>query len=158
MVWPLLKQQASNKSFWHFQGSVTCVTSNESGTLALSGGRDGKLCLWQWGKDHFFHQVRKYQASLVGVCIAPRQHTCISPISRGLDSQLSRFFSEEKLLMMLRLINGGGQRKVDSGLKMLIEPIQFWLVANQYKKASLVGRHLIKVPELSSFTVTIILD
>ncbi len=36
---------------------MTCIASNESGTLTLSGGRDGKLCLWQWGKDHFFHQV-----------------------------------------------------------------------------------------------------
>ena len=30
---------------------------------------------------------------------------------------------EEKLLMLLRLINGAGKREVDSGLKMLIEPI-----------------------------------
>ena len=29
----------------------------------------------------------------------------------------------EKLSMLLRLIKGPGQRKVDSGLKMLIEPI-----------------------------------
>ena len=37
--------------------------------------------------------------------------------------------------MLLRLINGTGSRKVDSGLKMLIEPIQFWPVASQcYKK------------------------
>ena len=37
--------------------------------------------------------------------------------------------------MLLRLINGDGWRKVDSGLKMLFEPIKAWLVANQnYKK------------------------
>ena len=36
--------------------------------------------------------------------------------------------------MFLRLIKGAGLRKVDSGLKMMIEPISFWLVASQYKK------------------------
>ena len=36
--------------------------------------------------------------------------------------------------MVRRLINGTDQRKVDSGLKMLIEPIQLWLVASQYYK------------------------
>ena len=30
---------------------------------------------------------------------------------------------EEKILMLLRLINGAGKREVDSGLKMLTEPI-----------------------------------
>ena len=34
--------------------------------------------------------------------------------------------SEEKLLMLLRLINSAGLKKVDSGMKM------FWLVASQY--------------------------
>ena len=29
----------------------------------------------------------------------------------------------EQLLMMLRLINGSGRRKVDNGLKILIKPI-----------------------------------
>ena len=33
---------------------------------------------------------------------------------------------------MLRLINGAGYGKVDSGLKMLIEPIKFWQVASKY--------------------------
>ena len=36
--------------------------------------------------------------------------------------------------MLLRLINCAGQRKVDSGLKMLIKPIYYWLVASQYYK------------------------
>ena len=31
--------------------------------------------------------------------------------------------SEEKLSMLLRLINGAVKRKVDSGLKMFIQPI-----------------------------------
>ena len=34
--------------------------------------------------------------------------------------------------MLLRLINGACKRKVVSGLKMLIKPIQFGLVASQY--------------------------
>ena len=43
---------------------------------------------------------------------------------RLLDSQHSRnFFRKEKILMLLMLINGAGERKVDSGLKMLIKPI-----------------------------------
>ena len=43
-----------------------------------------------------------------------------------------------KKLMLLRFTNGAGQRKVDKGLKKLIEPIQYWLVAIQfYNKDSL---------------------
>jgi hypothetical protein len=37
---------------------VTCCASNTSGFLLLSGGRDGKICIWQWGMDQFLHQVR----------------------------------------------------------------------------------------------------
>ena len=39
------------------QGGVTCVTSNKSGFLIISGGKDGKICIWQWAEDHFPHQV-----------------------------------------------------------------------------------------------------
>ena len=39
------------------------------------------------------------------------------PSCPGFDSQ------RKKLSMLLRLLNGTAQRKVDSGLKMLIEPI-----------------------------------
>ena len=36
---------------------------------------------------------------------------------------IPEFFSVEKISMLLRLINFPGYRKVDSGLKTLIEPI-----------------------------------
>ena len=36
--------------------------------------------------------------------------------------------------MLPRLINGAGKKKVDSGMKMLIEPIKDWLVANRFYK------------------------
>ena len=48
--------------------------------------------------------------------------TC-HPASPGLISTITNFFSEDKLLMLQRLINSGGQRNVDSGLKMWINPI-----------------------------------
>ena len=41
--------------------------------------------------------------------------------------------------MLLRLINGAGQRKADSGFKMLIESLYFWLVASKYYKKVLHG-------------------
>ena len=34
---------------------VTCLSSN--GHLLASGGVDGRVCLWQWGRDEFLHQV-----------------------------------------------------------------------------------------------------
>ena len=37
---------------------------------------------------------------------------------------------------------GAGWSKVDSGLKMLIEPIYFWLVASQYYKKVICFYHL----------------
>ena len=36
--------------------------------------------------------------------------------------------------MFLRVINRSVYRIVDSGLKMLLEPILYWLVASQYYK------------------------
>ena len=47
---------------------------------------------------------------------------------------LPEMFSEEKIIDVLRLINGAGKRRVDSGLNILIKPILFWLVASQYYK------------------------
>ena len=41
-----------------------------------------------------------------------------------------QIFSVKKLLMLLRLINSAAYRKVDSGLKMLIESIEYWLVGH----------------------------
>ena len=40
-----------------FQGPITCVTSNKIGNIIVSGGKDGKICMWQWGHDHFPHEV-----------------------------------------------------------------------------------------------------
>ena len=41
----------------------------------------------------------------------------------GFDSHCSAIFLDKKLSMLLRLVNGAPYRKVDSGLKMLIEII-----------------------------------
>ena len=47
------------------------------------------------------------------------------PDPAAMDSipSIPEIFPEEKLSMLLRLINSAGLRKVDSGLKMLIELI-----------------------------------
>ena len=42
--------------------------------------------------------------------------------------------------MQLRLINGAGKRQADIGLKMMIKPILFWLVAIQRFKKVLSHR------------------
>ena len=33
------------------------MASNGPGDLLASGGSDGNVCLWQWGRDEFLHQV-----------------------------------------------------------------------------------------------------
>jgi hypothetical protein len=33
------------------------VSSNSDGSLAVTGGKDGKVCIWIWGGDEFLHQV-----------------------------------------------------------------------------------------------------
>ena len=43
-------------------------------------------------------------------------------------------FLEEKLLMLLMLIDGAALRKVDSGFKILIHPSLYWLMASRYYK------------------------
>ena len=57
----------------------------------------------------------------------------------GFDSQhYWKFLIGKRLSTLLVLINGAGLRKVDRGLKMLIQPIKYWLVAIQlYKKVVL---------------------
>ena len=45
------------------------------------------------------------------------------PSSSGLIPSAPKFFFRKKLSTFLKLINGTGLRKVDSGLKMLIEAI-----------------------------------
>ena len=44
--------------------------------------------------------------------------------------------------MLLRLIDDTSLMKVDIGLKMLIEPIYFWLVASQCYKKPLSSFHI----------------
>ena len=74
-------------------------------------------------------------------CIAQRQHACFSSSSPGFESQRSRSCFRGIIIDVSGLIISVGKRKVDIGLKMLIKPIQFWLVASQYyKKASAVPR------------------
>ena len=48
------------------------------------------------------------EAELWGACILQRLHTCFSPSSPGFDSQRTQKNSEEKLLVLLRLIKGTG--------------------------------------------------
>ena len=52
-----------------FQGGVICVATNKSGFLILSGGKDGKICIWLWSDDHFPHEVRQkdFNINLIGV-------------------------------------------------------------------------------------------
>ena len=45
------------------------------------------------------------------------------PAALGLIPKDPKFFQRKIFLMLLRLINGTGWRKVDSGLKLLIDPI-----------------------------------
>ena len=51
-------------------------------------------------------------------------------------------FQGKKLSMLLRLINSSGWRKVDSGFKMLSEPIKYWIVASHYSKTNKKGCHI----------------
>ena len=43
--------------------------------------------------------------------------------AQGSIPRITKLFQRKKMLMLLRLINGAAKKKVDSGLKMLYEPI-----------------------------------
>ena len=47
----------------------------------------------------------------------------LDPAAPSSIPSIPKTVSEEKVLMLLKLINGAGQRKMDSGLQMLINPI-----------------------------------
>ena len=60
-----------------------------------------------------------------------RWYSCFSPSGPRFKSHHSRKF----ILMLLRFINDNGQRKVNRGLIILVEPIQYqisYLLAQQY--------------------------
>ena len=61
-------------------------------------------------EEFMLHMMLKQAIAPIGErgCIAQRQHTFFSPSSSRFDSQHSQKFSDEKLLMWLRLINGAG--------------------------------------------------
>ena len=42
--------------------------------------------------------------------------------------------------MLLRLINGAAQRKVNTGLKDLIKRIQYWLMSSLYYKKDILEK------------------
>ena len=46
---------------------------------------------------------------------------------------IPEFFQSRKMLLLRRLVNDPAKRKMDSGLKMLIEPILYCLVASTAK-------------------------
>ena len=60
----------------------------------------------------------------LGVSIAQwLAHLILDPAAPGSIPSAPKKFSEENKLPLLMLIKGLSRRKVDSGLKMLIEPI-----------------------------------
>ena len=58
-------------------------------------------------------------------------HFLPDPADQGLTPSVLKNFQRNKLSILLRLINGAAQRKVDSGSNILIKPIKNWLVASQ---------------------------
>ena len=78
----------------------------------------------------------------------------VSTLASGPQVRLPMFPSKNHwkfFLMLLWLINGTAQRKVDSGLKMLIEPISYCLVASQYCKKASSQSKMLKFHEFSTF-------
>ena len=79
------------------------------------------------------------------------------PAAAGSKPSFPKKNSEEKIFMLLRLINSAGQRKVDNGLKIQIKPIQIWLVASQfYKKVDLDPKTVTCAG--NDFIVTVLVD
>ena len=48
-----------NYTFIHFliQDCITSLSCNDKGSLIISGGTDGKVCIWHWGRDEFLHRA-----------------------------------------------------------------------------------------------------
>ena len=48
-----------NYIFIHFQiqDCITSLSCNDKGSLIISGGTDGKVCIWHWGRDEFLHRA-----------------------------------------------------------------------------------------------------
>ena len=41
----------------YFKACITTLACNEKGNLIISGGTDGKVCIWHWGRDEFLHKA-----------------------------------------------------------------------------------------------------
>ena len=43
--------------YFHIQDCITSLSCNDKGSLIISGGTDGKVCIWHWGRDEFLHRA-----------------------------------------------------------------------------------------------------
>ncbi len=51
-----------------FEGPVCCLACDPStASVILSGGADGRVCLWQWGDDDFLHAAASIAVSNIAV-------------------------------------------------------------------------------------------
>ena len=94
-----------------------------TGWAAAEAGWPRRTCTrWRWGEgraeDLWPRKKKNYGAA---------QHRgnflASHPAARGSNPRFHKKIPEEKLSKLLRFINGAGQWKEDSGLKMLIEAI-----------------------------------
>ena len=92
-----------------------------------------------------------FSFSLLGSIAQWSAYSLPDPAAQGSNFSIPPKNSKELLSMLLRLINGSAQRKVDSGLKMFIEPIQNWLVASQYFKKFCFSARLSCLPKQPKF-------
>ena len=65
------------------------------------------------------------------------------PTAPGSIPCITKNFRGKNLSMTLKIINGTGWRKLDSGLKMLIELILFWRVASQFYKNRILKKETV---------------
>ena len=68
-----------NYIFIHFQiqDCITSLSCNDKGSLIISGGTDGKVCIWHWGRDEFLHRAGEIYITNLPIQSAKVKVNCI---------------------------------------------------------------------------------
>lgn len=67
------------------------MSGNQKGTLLVTGGQDGKVCLWQWGRDAFLHQVAEIYTTNLPVLSAKFTNAMDTAITIAVESYVINY-------------------------------------------------------------------
>jgi len=85
-----------NYRFCHcqIQDCITSLSCNDKGSLIISGGTDGKVCIWHWGRDEFLHRAGEIYITNLPIQSAKVKENCIEMFQHEIALQLIKLLEK----------------------------------------------------------------